>query len=92
MLSQNLLPHLLLALVDIRIELVAVLLDRELLIIIDWNKDFLGAYWFLFGIVELGHIWMLQSLLSCQAFVWVELKQILEQVECLLRCSREHVS
>ena len=65
MLSQNLLPHLLLALVDIRIELVTVLLDRELLIIIDRNEDFLGAYWLLFGVVELGHIRMLQGLFSC---------------------------
>ena len=65
MLRQNLLPHLLLALVDIRIELVTVLLDGELLIIIDRNKDFLGAYWLLLRVVELGNIWMLQGLLSC---------------------------
>lgn len=64
-LRQNLLPHLLLALVDIRIELVAILLDRELLIIIDRNEDLLGAYGLLLRVVELGHIWMLQGLFSC---------------------------
>ena len=92
MLRQNLLPHLLLALVDIRIELVTVLLDGELLIIIDGNKDFLGAYWLFLWVVELGHIWMLQGLFCCQALIWVELKQTLEQIKCLLGRSREHVS
>ena len=80
MLRQNLLPHLLLALVDIRVELVTVLLDGELLIIIDGNEDLLCAYGFLLGIVELGNVWMLQGLLSCQALIWVELKQTLKQV------------
>ena len=60
-LRQNLLPHLLLALVDIRVELVSIFLDGEFLIIVDGNEDLLGAYGFLLWIVELGHVWMLQS-------------------------------
>ena len=77
MLRQNLLPHLLLAFVDIRIELVAILLDGELLIIINGNEDLLGAYRLLFRVVELGHIRMLQGLLGRQPLVWVKLEQIL---------------
>ena len=92
MLRQNLLSHLLLALVDIRIELVSIFLDGEFLIIVDGNEDLLGAYGLLLWIVELGHVWMLQGLLGRQALVRVKLKQILEKVESLFRCSWEHVS
>ena len=64
MLRQDLLSHFLLAFVDIRIELVTVLLDGELLVVINWNEDFLGAYWLLLGVMELLDVWMLQGLLS----------------------------
>ena len=74
MLSQNLLPHLLLALVDVRVKLIAVLLVGELLIIIDWNEDLLSAYWLLLRVVELGYVRVLQCLLGRQALVRVELK------------------
>ena len=73
MLCQNLLTHLLFPLVNIRIKLVSVLFDGELLIIVDRNHNLLGTYWLFLGVVELGHIRMLQRLLSCQAFIWVEL-------------------
>ena len=78
MLCQNLLTHLLFPLVNIRIKLVSVLFDGELLIIVDRNHNLLGTYWLFLGVVELGHIRMLQRLLSCQAFIWVELQQILQ--------------
>ena len=74
MLRQNFLTHLLLALVDIRVKLVAVLLDRELLIIVNGNEDLLRAYWFFLRVMELSYIWMLQGLLCCQSFVWIKLK------------------
>jgi len=92
MLRQNLLTHLLLAFVDVRVKFVAVLLDRELLIIIDGNEDLLRAYWFFLWVMELCYIRMLQGLLRCESFVWIKLKQILEKVKSLFRCSREHVS
>ena len=61
-LCQNFLSHLLLALMDIRIELIAILLDGELLVVVNWDKDFLRTYWFLLWVVELLHIRMLQCL------------------------------
>jgi hypothetical protein len=59
---------------NIRIELVAVYLDRELLIIIDGNEDLLGAYGLLLRVVELGHVLVAQRLVRCQSFVRVELQ------------------
>jgi len=91
MLRQNLLTHLLFALVDVWIQLVAVLLDRKFLIIVNRNEDLLRAHWLLLRIVELRHIRMLQGLLCCQSLIRVKLKQILEKVECLFRSRREHV-
>ena len=74
MLCQNLLTHLLLALVDVRVKFVAILFDRELLIIVNGNEDLLRAYWFFLWVMELCYIWMLQGLLCCQSFVWIKLK------------------
>jgi hypothetical protein len=50
---QRLLPQFLLALVNVRVELVAVLPDGELLVVIDRNVDFLGANRLIFRVVEL---------------------------------------
>ena len=72
-LCQDLFPHFLLSLVDVRIELVPVLSDRELLVIVNWDKDFLSADWFFVWVVELGHVRVLQCLLSRQSLSWVEL-------------------
>ena len=91
-LSQDLFSHFLFPLVDIRVELVSVLLDGEFLIIVDGNEDLLGAYGLLLWIVELGHVWVLQGLLGRQALVWVKLEQILEKVERLFGCGWEHIS
>ena len=62
---------------DIRIELVSVLTDRELLIIVNWDIYFLSANWFLVWVVELGDVWMLQGLLSSESLVWVKVKEVL---------------
>jgi len=81
MLSEDLLSHFFLAFMDIRIELVTILLDGELLVVINWNEDFLSAHWFLLGIMELLHIWMLQSLLSRESFIWIELEQVFQKIK-----------
>ena len=72
-LCEDFLSHLLLSLMDVRVKFVSVLLDRELLVIVDWNEDFLCANWLFLWVMELLYVWMLQGLLSCQTFVWVEL-------------------
>ena len=53
---QDALSQLLLSPVDVRVELVAVLANRELLIVVDWNVDAAGADGLVFGIVELGDV------------------------------------
>ena len=92
MLSEDLLSHFFLAFMDIRIELVTILLDGELLIVIDWNKDFLGANWFLLGIMELLDVWVLQSLLSRKTFIRIELKKVFQKIKGFFRSSWEHIS
>ena len=77
MLLQNLLPQLLLSFVDIRIELVAILSDWEFLVVINRNEDLFLAFGFILGVVELGHIWMLQGLLCSKPLTRIELEQIL---------------
>jgi len=59
MLSQYLLPHFFLSFVDVGIEFVTVLFNRELLVIVDRNEDFFRADRLLFRVMELGHIRML---------------------------------
>ena len=59
MLGENFLPHLLSTLVNIRIELVAVLFDGEFLVVVNWYVDLLSADWFFFRIVELCDVGML---------------------------------
>ena len=53
---QRLLPQFLLALVNVRVELVAVLSNRKLLVVIDWDHDLACAHWLIVRIVELGHV------------------------------------
>ena len=59
MLGEDLLSHLLSTLVDIRIELVAVLFDGEFLVVVNRYVDLLSANWFLLWIVELSYVRML---------------------------------
>ena len=63
-LGQNLLPHFLSALVNVRVKLVAVLLDAELLVVIDWNENLLSTDGLFLWIVELSNIRVLECLLS----------------------------
>jgi hypothetical protein len=58
-LSQDFLSHLLSTLVNIRIELVAVLFDGEFLVVVNRYVDLLSANWFLLWIVELSYVRML---------------------------------
>lgn len=74
MLGQDFLSHLLLSFVDIRVELVPIFFDRELLVIINGNENLLCANWLLVGVVELRNVWVLECLLNCQSLVWVELE------------------
>ena len=66
---------------DIRIELVTILLDGKLLVVINWNENFLRAHRFLLGIMELLDVWMLQSLLSGETFIWIELEQVFQKIK-----------
>ena len=72
-LCQDLFPHFLLSLVDVRVKFVSVLSDRELLVVVDWNEDLFSADWLFVWVVELSDVRMLQSLLSSESLSWVEL-------------------
>jgi len=73
MLGQDLLSHLLLSLVDIRVEFVSVLSNRELLVVVNWDEDLLSADWLFIWVVELGHVRVLKGLLGGESLSWVEL-------------------
>lgn len=66
---------------DIRIELVSVLFNRELLVVINWNEDFLGTFWFLLRVVKLCNIRVCKGFISCKSLTRVELKEALKKVE-----------
>lgn len=76
---------------NILVQLVSVLSDREFLVVVDRNVNFFSADRFFVWVVELGYVRMLQCLISCQPFVGVELKKIFEQVKGFRRSSWEHV-
>jgi hypothetical protein len=78
---QDLLAQLLLPLVDVGVQLVAVLADRELLVVVDWDVDSTGAVRLVVRVVELGHVGMSQSLVSGQTSAWVELEKVAKQVK-----------
>ena len=58
---------------DVGVEFVAVLSNRKLLVVVDWDVNFPVAVGLVLRIVELGHIWVSQRLLSGQSLVWIEL-------------------
>ena len=89
---EDLLSELLLAFVDISIELVAVLSDGELLIVVNRDVDLLAAHWLVLRVVELGHIRVSQGLLCCQTLVRVKLKKALQKVQGIIRGCRENIS
>ena len=91
-LGKNLFPHFLSALVDVRVQLVAILLYAELLVVVDWNVNFLSAWWLFLWIVELSNVRMLQGLLGSKSLVRVELEKTLQQVQGIVTGVREHVA
>ena len=62
MLSEDLLTHFLLPLVDIRIKLVTIFSDRELLVVVDRDVDAPIANGLILRIVELSYVGVFQSL------------------------------
>ena len=89
---QDFLAQLFLSLVDICVEFVSVLSDREFLIVVDWNVDLPIADWLIFWVVELSHVGMSQSLICGQSSIWIELEQVAEEIKGVIRGSREHIS
>ena len=81
---QDLLPKFLLALVDIRIELVTVFADRELLIIVNRDIYLLAAHRLILGIVELRYIGVSQRLFGSKSLMRVEVQEALEKVQCVV--------
>ncbi len=75
---ENLLSQLLFTLVDVCVKLVAILTNRELLVIINWDVYPLCTYWLIIWIVELGNIGVSESLLSSKSLAGVELHQVLQ--------------
>jgi hypothetical protein len=61
---QNFLPELLFSLVDVCVQFVPVLPDRKLLIVVDGDLDFPVAVGLVIGVVELGHVGVLEGLLG----------------------------
>jgi hypothetical protein len=55
---QYLLSKFLLSFVDISIELVSILSNREFLVVINWDVYLLVAHRFIFWVVKLRHIWV----------------------------------
>ena len=70
-------PELLLSPVNVCIQLISIVPNRELLIIIDWDVDLHCANRFVVRVVKLSNVWMLQCLLSCQSLVWIKMHQVL---------------
>ena len=63
---------------DVRIKLIPVLFNRELLVVVNGNEDFLSAVWLLLRVVELLNVWVRQCLLCSESLVGIKLKQALE--------------
>ena len=89
---QDFLAQLFLSLVDICVEFVSVLSDREFLIVVNWDVDLSSADRLILRVVELGYIGVSQGLLCGQSSVRVKLEQVAKKVECVIRGSWEHVS
>ena len=78
---KDLLSKLLLALVDISVELVTIFADRKLLIIINRDINLLSAHRLILRIVELRYIGMSQRLFGGKSLVRVEVQDALEKVQ-----------
>lgn len=89
---EDLLSKFLLSLMNISIKLISVLSDWELLVIINWDEDFLVAVGFIFGVVELGHVRVTKCLFCSQTSVRVEMQKVFQEVKCIITSGRENVS
>lgn len=89
---QDAATQLLLPPVDIRVEFVSVLSDRELLVVVDRDVDSARAHRLVVLVVELLHVVVPQGLLCRQALARVELQQVAEQVQSVVRGRWEHIS
>ena len=88
---QNALPQLLLSSVDVCVQLVSVLADRELLVVVDGNVDATRANRFVLRVVELCYIGVSEGLICSQTPSRVELKQAAKQVQSVVRGRGEQI-
>ena len=72
---QSLFAQFLLALVDVAVQLVPVLSNRELLIVVNRNHNLTRAHWLIISVVELGNVGVSESLLGRQSLIRVKLQQ-----------------
>ena len=70
------LPQFLLPPVDIRVQLVAVFANRELLVVVDGNVDTASAHRLVLRVMELSHVGVSQSLFCRQTSVRVEMQKV----------------
>ena len=88
----DLFAELLLSLMYVGVQLVSVLPDRELRVVVDRDVDPPVADWFVVRVVELGDIRVPQGLLGGQALGGIELEEVTDQVDSLIRGAWEHVT
>ena len=89
---QGLFAQFLFALVDVAVELVPVLSNRELLIVVNGNHNLTSAHWLIIRVVELGDVRVSEGLLGRQSLIGVKLQQRLQHIQSLVRSSGENVS
>lgn len=77
---------------NICVEFVTVLSDREFLIVVNWNVDLSSTDGLILRVVELSYIGVSQCLLCGQSPVWVKLEQVAEKIKCVVGSSWEHIS
>lgn len=65
---------------NVRVQLVPVIPDRELLIVINWNVYRLRAIRLVRRVMELSHVRVLQTLVGSEPFAWIEDKEALDHV------------
>ena len=86
------LPQLLLATVNVCVQLVSVLADREFLIVINRDVDAARTYGLILRVVELRDKRMSQSLFCRQSSVRVELEELSQEVKRVVGGRRKNVS
>ena len=88
----DLLAQFLFPLVNVSVELVSILSDREFLVVIDWDVDLPVAHGLVVRVVELSNIGVSQRLLGGQAFGGIELQKVPQHIQRIIWCSWEHIS